>query len=299
MERSVRPTAVMLIVGAAAVALPISGGHASDGRLGRGDADKVAPFVGTYQGSFRSAVETPWPDDDLNLNPCVQGRDDCSVHRAPLKDIFVTFRLADRVPALSFHYTRADADAGRAMDLLGLGCKSRVAEARDLEKADPVAGGAVERQWRLTFRLEAGRCPVGTSLGNDHELNLYLGRDGSSGEPRLEVEILRGTTDRNYLYTVEDGQRRRVKVMRPGNNERGEGYAGDYVCVEDAMGEFPPERCTTVEKTKTGFVLPFPVSGDGVGVVFGTNRKTSLKLERTQGAVEADYFSAQFAPAGG
>lgn len=266
----------------------------SDGRLRSGEADKMAPFTGLYQGSFRSAVETPWPDDDLNLNPCVPGRQDCDVHQAPLADIFIALSVdEERRPSLRFYYTREDVDAGRPLDLLGLGCGSEVREVLEFTKANTGEASTVDRRWRLTFRLHTGQCRIGSSQSRERELDLILG-EASGGEPVALVEIFRGLIDANYLYTMEDGQRRRVRIMSPNVHGGGRGFEGKYVCVEDAIGEYPQDRCTHVIRTREGFVVPLPTGDGGFSVLFGANTKYSIDLKRTAGEYEAEHFTARF-----
>jgi hypothetical protein len=265
-----------------------------DGKLRGGEADDLVPYVGLYQGSFRSAVETPWPDDDLNLNPCIIGRQDCDVHQAPLADIFIRLSVdAERRPRLRFFYTREDVDQGRVLDLLGLGCGSEVREAVEFARANKASTGDIERRWRITFRLYTGQCRIGSSQSQDRELDLVLGQD-AAGAPVALVQIFRGLRDANYLYTMEDGERRRVRIMSPTVHGGGRGFEGKYVCVEDAMGEYPQSRCTHVIRTREGFAVPLPTGDGGMSVLFGANTKYSIDLERTTGEYDAEHYTARF-----
>lgn len=267
----------------------------SDGRLRAGEAKDTQPWVGLWQGSFRSAVETPWPDDDLNLNPCIIGKQDCDVHQAPLANIFIDLRIdEDRRPAIRFYYTREDYDEGRPLDLLGIGCGSEVRELLEFSKANAREDGSQGRQWRLTFRLNTGQCRIGSSQSRERELNLFLAQDPVSGSPVTHVEIFRGLTDSNYVYTMEDGQRRRVRIMSPSVRGTGRGFEGKYVCVEDAIGEYPADRCTHVIRTREGFAVPLPAGDGRVSVLFGANTKYSIDLKRTTGEFDAEHYTARF-----
>jgi hypothetical protein len=287
------------VLAAAALVVLFTGvGHArslSDGRLRAGEADKLEPWLGLYQGSFRSAVETPWPDDDLNLNPCIIGRQDCDVHQAPLANIFIRLSLdAERRPSVRFYYTRADLDQERPLDLLGIGCDSEVREALEFGAANTGPASDVARRWRVTFRLYTGQCRIGSSQSQERELDLILAEDEAAGGPVALVEIFRGLRDANFLYTMEDGERRRVRIMSPNVQGTGRGFEGKYVCVEDAMGEYPQSRCTHVIRTREGFAVPLPTGEGGVSVLFGANTRYSIDLKRTTGEYESEHYTARF-----
>jgi hypothetical protein len=287
-----------VIAAATLLSLFAVGGYArtlDDGRLRRGEAEKIEPWAGLYRGSFRSAVETPWPDDDLNLNPCIPARQDCDVHQAPLANIYLRVSLGDdREPRLEFFYTREDVDRGRPLDLLGLGCGSTVGEALEFAAANTGDASAETRRWRVTFRLDTGQCRIGSSQSRERELDLVLAEEPEDGRPLALVEIFRGLSDANYLYTVEGGERRRVRIMSPNVHGGGRGFEGKYVCVEDAMGEYPQSRCTHVIRTREGFAVPLPTGEGGVSVLFGANTKYSIELKRTAGEYEAEHYTARF-----
>lgn len=298
MRHSLTGRTVRLAAAAAILALfnaEVSARSVGDGRLRSGEAQKIEPFLGLYRGSFRSAVDTPWPDDDLNLNPCIVGEQDCDVHQAPLANILIELATdAERKPSLGFFYTREDYERGRKLDLLGLGCGSKVGDLIEFSRANTREGAATERLWRLTFRLDTGQCRIGSSQSTERELNLILAGDSASGSRLLLVEIFHGFKDANYLYTMEDGQRRRVRIMSPTVHGGERGFEGKYVCVEDAMGEYPQERCTHVIRTRDGFAIPLPTGTGGVSILFGANTKYSIDLRRTRGELEAQHYTGRF-----
>ncbi len=248
----------------------------------------LEPFLGLYEGSFESAL-TEDPDDDLNFNPCNPATRDCSVHQDPHIDILLDLSLDGRGKLrAAFYRSELEMRAGRPLDLLGRGCRSRLGR---LEKFQPGRRGEPVR-WtaRFDLKVENRACLGKLRPTSDHFVLVRGLEDPDTGERQVEVAIDKSVASRNYLYVKEDGVERRVRLDL--DNTQGKGRRAKYrVCIEDDMGEF--SRCVVTDKELKQFGLPLPVPG-GVAMSYTWWYDLFPNLKRTRDLYELTQYTARF-----
>lgn len=250
---------------------------------------ELEPFLGAYHGGFESA-RTPAPDDDLNHNPCPEPAERaCEVHHAPLDGIVLALqRDAAGEPVVAFFRSEEDLAGRRPLDLLGRGCGTSVGPITALERqtgnTDPflVATVALDADNRLCLgKLR----PV-----SRHHLRLELhpARPGAPAVARVIVD--RSVRDENYLYVMEDGERRRVRIDLANTIE--EDRQRRYrVCIEDDYGEYT--RCVLTDREWRSFTLPVPLPG-GAAISYTWWQELRPRLQRTKGRYLVEQDVGEF-----
>jgi hypothetical protein len=248
----------------------------------------LEPFLGLYEGSFESAL-TEDPNDDLNFNPCNPATRDCSLHQDPHIDILLLLEKGDgKNLEAGFYRSESQLRSGRALDLLGRGCGSRVGGLQKLtegKRGEPV-------RWTARFGLtvENRACLGKLRPTSDHFLLVQGVEDPESGARQVVVTIDKSVASQNYLYVKEDGKERRVRMDL--DNTQGKGRRAKYrVCIEDDLGEFT--NCVVTDKELKNFVLPMPVPG-GAAVNYTWWYDLFPNLKRTQGLYEVTQYTARF-----
>jgi hypothetical protein len=280
----------MVLTGAACAGLQNPAGDVSH--------PDVEPFLGVYVGSFDSA-QSEDPADDLNYNPCEPAADErCLTHHAPLADILLELhRQPGGEVLLTFFRSRDDRDAGRELDLLGRGCDTRLGslESVDLvgrEKARASTAAEGSAYVLASFPLHAANrlCLGKLRPTSRHHLRLELHPATATGAARVRVVIDKNVRDTNYLYVVEDGVRRRVRIDLDNQleDDDGERYR---VCIEDDLGEYG--RCVLTDREFRSFALPVPVPG-GVAVSYTWWQELRPRLRRTQGLYVVERYVGRF-----
>jgi hypothetical protein len=271
------------------------------GTPGGSEGTQPADFLGSYQGSFDSAL-TADPGDDLNHNPCPADRAPCATHRAPLTDLVLALRPAadDRV-TLAFYRSAADLDRGRPVDLLGAGCGTRLAPA-PLQPAGPstveaaaeaTSGAPHSLRYTAAFPLSAENrlCLGKLRPTSTHRLVLELHEQPQSGERFARVVVDKAVRDENYLYVVEDGKRRRVRIAVDDTLE-GDPRPRYRVCIEDELGEYG--RCVLTDREFRSIALPLPwPGGAAVNVTWWQTLEPALR--RTRGLFAVEQYVGHFA----
>lgn len=273
---------------------------------------ELTPFLGVYRGSFESAL-TEDPGDDLNHNPCTPGGDDdCLTHRQPLADVLLELQHSPQGVRLAFYANEADRAAGRELDLLGRGCGTRLGV---MESVQPAAGaspsaavgtgaGSVSRAATAAadphlhhvavFPLTADNrlCLGKLRPVSRHHVRLELHPQHDEAHRFVRVVIDRNVRDDNYLYVMEDGVQRRVKIDL--DNTLHADHMDRYrVCIEDDLGEY--DRCVLTDRRFRSFVLPVPVPG-GVAVGSAWWQELRPRLRRTEGRWIAERYVGRFEP---
>lgn len=269
-----------LLLGCSALQSPAPGPHAA-----------IEPYLGVYRGSFDSAL-TEDPDDDLNHNTCRPGVDDpCPASQQPLDGILLALRRASNgAVTLAFFRDADDVAAGRPLDLLGAACGTTLGP---LESLGPADGGAAHLIATFPLTAENRMCLGKLRPVSDHRVELRLA-GADAGAPSVEVVIDKNVRDDNYLYVVEDGVQRRVRIDLTGSLEE-DPQKRYRVCVEDDLGEF--ERCVLTDREFRSFALPLPVPGGGVGVNYTWWQELTPKLRRTSGRYVVEQYVGRFVPA--
>lgn len=252
---------------------------------GTAPADPLAEYLGAYRGSFDSAL-TEDPGDDLNHNPCNPARDgDCAVHQQPLRDVLMTLeRDADDELQLSFYADRGGMRRRRPIDLLGAGCGTVFGPIR-IQSAAPNAPGPV---LDVPITTDNRLCLGKLRPTSDHLLRIHL--EPGAAEPRAQIVIDRAVNDTNYLYVVEDGVERRVRIDL--DNTITEDHVAHYrVCIEDDFGEY--ERCVLTDREFRSFALPVPLPG-GMAINYTFWQSLTPKLRSTHGRYAVEQYHGHF-----
>jgi len=250
---------------------------------GGGDRQGVERFVGSYEGSFASAL-TPMPEDDLNYNECDERVDDCPEQENPLVNIIL--KLGSTGGKLDADFYRQLEDS-EPLDLLGRGCGTRVGPLESLkaDKSEP------HQVYTARFGLTVGNrlCAGHLRPTSSHFMLVKLYDDPEAGRS-AEVLIDKAVVSRNYLYVEEKGVRRRVRIdldNTPENARRG----GYRVCIEDDEGEYT--RCVVTDKELKQVFLPVPLPG-GVAANYTWWYDLSPNLKRTHGLYELEQYVGRF-----
>lgn len=271
----------LLLMGTALVA-----GCATRTGMGEGPVDA---FIGTYRGGFASAA-TEDPADDLNFNPCDAGETNCPTHHAPLDDVLLSLTRdeAGRL-RLRFFRDREALASGRQLDLLGRSCGTRLGPLTR-SRAGAADGGA---EAVLTFPLTVNNrlCLGKLRPTSTHHIDLALHRN-AQGQRFVRVVIDKSVTDANYLYVMEDGVRRRVKIDLD-NTLSEEGQRRYRVCIENDLGEF--ERCVLTDKEFRSFALPVPLP-NGMAVSYTWWQDLVPDLKATSGLYVLEQYVGRFEP---
>ncbi len=283
---AVRSVIVSTTVGLCLVLCVVAGCAAgSPPELGQ---PEVRPYLGVYQGSFDSAL-TEDPGDDLNFNPCTPGDgQDCTSHQQPLSNVLLVLEAAPNgTVSPRFYRDRSAMEAGTPLDLLGSGCGTRLGTLGSVQQT-PEGGWSADVPLTAANRLCLGKLrPV-----SRHTLHLAMS-GANRGSRQVRVTADKAVRDTNYLYVVEDGVKRRVKIDL--DNTVQENHQTRYrVCIENDLGEY--DRCVLTDREFKSFVLPVPVPG-GVAVNYTWWQELSPKLRRTRGRYEVEQYVGHFAPA--
>lgn len=243
-------------------------------------------FLGIYQGSFGSAL-TKDPSDDLNYNPCDSVNERCLGEDAYLADIVLDLnRDADNRVQLRFFRSPAEQKTGMELDLLGRGCATRIGTMNSITR-DSKTGNHI-----ATFPLTARNrlCLNKLRPTSTHELKIILNEDTDSGTRFARVLIDKNIVSANYLYVVDDGVERRVKIDT--NNTQKTPTGRSYrVCIENDFGEF--EKCVLTDRELKQVLLPLPVPG-GVAVSYSWWYALTPNLKRTEGLYRLSQYSGLF-----
>jgi hypothetical protein len=245
----------------------------------------MEPYLGLYRGSFDSAL-TEDPQDDLNHNPCetVAG-ESCHAHHEPLADILLELRRTpDGAVTLAFYRTREALAAGRHLDLLGASCGTRLGPLAAIEQNESDAEGHT-----AVFSLTADNrlCLGKLRPTSRHWVRVEL-HAGPARAARVVID--RNVRDANYLYVVEDGIRRRVRIDLD-NTIRQDAVTRYRVCIEDDLGEY--DRCVLTDRQFRSFALPVPVPG-GAAVNYTWWQELRPRLRRTQGQYRVEQYHGRF-----
>jgi hypothetical protein len=254
-------------------------GCASSGGSSGGGVDA---FLGSYEGSFASAL-SPQVDDDLNA--CFPDAVDCPEEHNPLADIVLRLsKASDAKLAAQFYQHPSDQ---QPLDLLGPGCDTRVGKLESLQADTSLPDQRYTARFALNIgnRLCAGRLRPTSS-------HYFLVRlfENPEGERSAEVVIDKSVTSANYMYVMEDGVQRKVRIdidNTPENARRG----GYRVCIEDAQGEYT--RCVLTDKELKQFFLPVPVPG-GVAANYTWWYDLNPNLKRTKGLYTLEQYIGRF-----
>jgi hypothetical protein len=252
---------------------------------------EVEPYLGAYRGSFDSAF-TETPADDLNHNPCepAEGRS-CLTHDDPLTDILLELRRGpDGAVSLAFYRDEQHLAAGRTLDLLGRGCGTRLGPLASVkqQKAQDELHTVATFPLDTDNRLCLGKLrPVSRHQVNV-EMRSHAGAD--AGAPMVRVVIDKNLRDTNYLYVVEDGVRRRVRIDLE-NTVHGVHRNRYRVCIEDDHGEY--DRCVLTDREFRSFALPLPVPG-GIALNYTWWQELSPRLRRTEGRYVVERYVGRF-----
>jgi hypothetical protein len=272
--------------GAAALALVVALSGCAATAVRDPAAQPIDAFLGVYRGSFGDTL-TEDRADDVNYVPCDAARERCLGGDAPLADVLLEIgREPSGVVRLAFFRTAADRDAGRALDLLGQGCGTRIDALESLARADADGG------WVATFPITAANrlCLNKLRPTARHEIRVALDRDSASGLAIAEPRIDRDVTSENHLYVEEGGVRRRVRIDL--DNTQVEGPERRYrVCIEDEFGDY--SRCVLTDRELKKVVLPVPLPG-GAGVGFAWWEELSPDLKRTRGLYRLEQYAGRF-----
>jgi hypothetical protein len=249
---------------------------------------KYEPFVGTYRGSFASAL-TEDPADDLNYSACNPAEADCNVHEDPLIDILLQLSVADNGGlAVAFFRSPSDLAAGKQLDLLGRGCITRLGTVGSLNtRLEP--DGLL---WTALFPLtvENRLCLGKLRPTSDHALELAYHIGPADGDPYIEVLIDRAVVSENYMYVKENGVEKRVRLNLAG--KVGEGSQARYqACIENDLGEF--DRCVLTDKKLKQVFLPVPLPG-GAAANYTWWHDLDPNLKRTRGLYSLEQYTGRF-----
>ncbi len=246
----------------------------------------LTDFIGIYQGSFGSAL-TKDPSDDLNYNPCDSVNERCLSEDAYLTDIMLDLnRDADNRVQLRFFRSPAEQKADVKLDLLGRGCATRIGAMNSITR-DSKTGNHI-----ATFPLTAQNrlCLNKLRPTSTHDLKIILNEDTDSGTRFARVLIDKNIVSANYLYVVDDGVERRVKIDT--NNTQKTPTGRSYrVCIENDLGEF--ESCVLTDRELKQVLLPLPVPG-GVAVSYSWWYALTPNLKRTEGLYRLSQYSGLF-----
>jgi hypothetical protein len=255
-------------------------GCASAGGGSTGSA--VDAFLGSYEGSFASAL-SPQADDDLNA--CPPEELDCANEFNPLTDIVLRLTQAsDGKLAAQFYQHPQDL---QPLDLLGRGCGTSVGALQALTPDTTLPDQRYTARFGLNIenRLCAGRLRPTSS-------HYFLVRlfENADGERSAEVVIDKSVTSANYMYVKEDGVERKVRIdvdNTPENARRG----GYRVCIEDAEGEYT--RCVITDKELKQFFLPVPIPG-GAAANYTWWYDLNPNLKRTRDLYTLEQYIGRF-----
>ncbi len=247
----------------------------------------VETFSGIYKGSFGSAL-TEDPSDDLNFNPCDGSRQRCLSAEAYLADIVLDLSQGtDGAVQLRFFRSLNDQRRSAELDLLGPGCHTDIGPLRSLQ----YDSGSDERL--ATFPLTAGNpiCLNKLRPASVHEIKLTLGNDLESGVRTAHVRIDKNVVSANYLYVVQEGVQRRVKIDLD-KSLRTRRRTRYRVCIETDYGEFTD--CVFTDQEMKQVLLPVPLPG-GFAVNYTWWHQLTPNLKRTQGLYRVEQYSGRFA----
>jgi hypothetical protein len=243
-------------------------------------------WLGVYRGSFGTA-HTDDPADDINYQPCDPAAERCLGGAEPLVDVLLELRRdADGRMGLAFFRSAEDRERNRPLDLLGPGCGTTIA---------PLAGWSRDRRTGhdlATFPLAAGNrlCLNKLRPTSGHELRVTVSVDAETGEAVAQVIADREVRSANYLYTIEDGKRRRVRIDL--DNTLDTATDTRYrVCIEDDLGDFT--RCVMTDRELKRFVLPVPLP-DGAALSYTWWYELTPRLKRTRGLYELEQYVGRF-----
>ncbi|MBN7796602.1 hypothetical protein [Parahaliea mediterranea] len=237
----------------AALAAASSGAAALAGdTLNSREQQRLAPFLGFYQGAFDTAV-TATPLDDMNVNPCR----DCDTHGDPLKDIYLKLGIDGDRLRISFHRT-PDAPP---FDLLGKYCHSDIGALESLESAEGKGkdSGDAYRVTTATFAFDAGRCPRNITENKAPELTLSLMENRTQGMHFAKVEIDKDLR-RVVTLTAKNREGERVPVKsNPNDYGKDRRETRTYV-YEDEMGADDDYLRSNTTETRY-FAIPVVLNG--------------------------------------
>ena len=246
------------------------------------------PFVGTYRGSFASAL-TEDPSDDLNYSSCNPAVADCKVHDDPLVDILLQLSVADNGGlAVAFFRSPSDLAAGSPLDLLGRGCITRLGAAESFD----IRRGPTGSLWtaRIPLTVENRLCLGKLRPTSGHAIELAYHVGPADGDPYIEVVIDKAVVSENYMYVKENGVQKRVRLNLAG--KVGEGSQARYqVCIENDLGEF--DRCVLTDKKLKQVFLPVPLPG-GVAANYTWWHDLNPNLKRTRGLYSLEQYTGRF-----
>ncbi len=263
-----------------------------------GERAALEPYLGLYRGSFASAL-TEDPEDDLNFNPCDPRSGPCLTHHRPLRNVLLELRASDRgAPAAQFFLSAAEREAGRTLDLLGAGCGTRIG---DLQRLETHRGpGSLRHTLVFPLTAENRLCLGKLRPTSTHAIHVELHEPTANGAAAdtpssgrfARVVIDKRVTDENYLFVVEDGVRRRVRIDLE-NRYDDDGRLRYRVCIENDFGEY--DRCVLTDREFRRFAIPVPVPG-GVAVNYTWWQELSPQLRRTRGRFAVERYTGRFDP---
>lgn len=249
---------------------------------------KYQPFVGTYQGSFASAL-TEDPADDLNYSSCNPAVADCVVHHDPLMNILLQLAVVNGGElSVAFFRSHSDLAAGDQLDLLGRGCITRLGTAQSFDTRPEPAGPL----WTASFPLtvENKLCLGKLRPTSTHRIELAYHDDPEDGGPYIKVSIDRSVVSENYMYVEENGVEKRVRLNLAG--KVGTGSQARYqVCIENDLGEF--DRCVQTDRKLRQVFLPVPIPG-GAAASYTWWYDLQPRLKRTRGLYSLEQYTGRF-----
>jgi len=269
-----------------AVCVGCAGGSGGSGASQAWRNAAVDDFLGVYQGSFGSAL-TEDPADDLNYHACDRAVERCLGSDALLADIVLDLdRDAEGRVRLAFFRSLNERERGDELDLLGRGCSTRIGPMSELRRGDQ------PDRWIAVFPLHAANrlCLNKLRPTSTHELKVELGEDPDTGTRFAQVLIDKEVTSTDYLFVVEHGQKRKVRIDLDNTLEPGAG--GRYrVCIEDDLGEY--ERCVATDRELKRFFMPVPLPG-GAAASYTWWHELVPRLERTRGLYHLEQYAGRF-----
>lgn len=236
----------------AALAAISSGAALAGDTLNSREQQRLAPFLGFYQGAFDTAV-TATPMDDMNINPCR----DCDTHGDPLKDIYLKLGIDNNRLRVSFHR----AQDAPPFDLLGKYCHSSIGKLESLESAQGQGkdSGDAYRVTTATFVFDAGRCPRNITENKTPELTLSLMENQTQDMHFAKVEIDKDLR-RVVTLTAKNREGERVPVKsNPNDYGKDRRETRSYV-YEDEMGADGDYLRSNTTETRY-FAIPVVLNG--------------------------------------
>ncbi|MEZ5557632.1 MAG: hypothetical protein R3E86_03705 [Pseudomonadales bacterium] len=249
--------------------------------------DDLDSYLGTYRGSFGSAL-TEDPADDLNFNPCDPEVERCLGQDAYLADILLSLhRDARGVVRLGFYRTMADLERERSLDLLGRGCGTEIGPLRATTRSSEDASIDVAH---FPLSARSRLCLSKLRPTSSHEIKVEFGIDADSGIASAQVLIDKNLVSENYLYVKEKGVERRVRIDRDNTVGR-PGEIRYRVCIQDDLGEY--DRCVLTDRELKQVLLPVPLPG-GAAVSYTWWYDLTPNLKRTRDLYRLEQYSGRF-----